>query len=542
MLPIRFENARIWTADPACPEADTMVVEGERIAWVGSAADLPAAYAGQACRAVDLQGRRVIPGFVDAHTHVVMLADFAQKISALPPAVHSIEELVSAVAERRAQDGPDGWIQGWGYDEALLQERRSPTRWDLDRGCADAPVSILRTCGHIRCVNSRALELAGITRDTPDPEGGQIERDENGEPTGVLKETARDLINPYIPVTDEDQSVQNLVDLGALLASQGIVAATDMCTLDDVDALPLLRRAARAGMPQDIASYMLWDYVRDDPGYAISADAADRSQQAFLAGIKVLSDGSVSGKTAWFYDPFLDTDPNVPDACGFPTCTDENLEAAIAFCRRTGCQISVHAMGTRAIDRAAQMLAAEPWEGTGEAPFARIEHVTAPSESAVDTFVKTGIGVVTQPIFPYAEIGTYRTNLGDARTSATYPLRTMVDAGARLCISTDAPATSWATPSDPFPNIKSAVTRTAYDGYCFGASEAISIEEALALYTREGARMVGFEGLGMLRPGYKASFTVLDRDLLSVDPEQIDQVKVEQTYIRGKLVFDRAEA
>ena len=189
----RFEHGRFWTANPSQPEADTMIVnEQGRIAWIGQATELPEIYTGSACRTVNLEGARVIPGFVDAHMHAVMLANFAPQISALPPAVNSIEDLVNAIAARRAQQGSDAWVEGWGYDEGLFAEKRSPTRWDLDRGCADAPVCIMRTCGHIRCVNSRALELAGITRDTPDPAGGEIERDANGEPTGVLKETARE--------------------------------------------------------------------------------------------------------------------------------------------------------------------------------------------------------------------------------------------------------------------------------------------------------------------------------------------------------------
>ena len=383
--------------------------------------------------------------------HALMLAGFTGQISALPPAVTSIAELTEAVRAKRAEQGPDAWVQGWGYDEALLAERRSPTRWDLDAGCDDAPVCILRTCGHIRCVNSRALELAGITRDTPDPAGGQIERDADGEPTGVLKENARDLVNRLIPHASREDDVANLLALGRLMASQGIVAATDMCTLDGTDAVPVIEAAVKAGFAQDIASYVLWGYVKDDPSYTIAPERRDRGAQAFCAGIKLLTDGSVSGRTAWFDVPYRGAEGDEEAACGFPTCTDEELEGAIAFCRENRCQLSLHAMGTRAIDRAVGRLAQEePWSD-GSWPYARVEHVTAPSPSAVETFARTGIAVVTQPIFPYAEIGTYRANLGDERTRACYPLRSLLDAGVTMCISTDAPATSWAVPVRPLP-------------------------------------------------------------------------------------------
>ena len=174
-----YINGKIFTSDRENLHAEAMTVENGRITWVGAQADLPA---GPYDETVDLQGRRVLPGFVDAHEHPVMLADFSKKISSLPPKVNSIEELKQAIRDVREQQGPGKWIEGWGYDEGKLAEKRSPTRYDLDEGCSDSPVSIIRTCGHIRCVNSKALEMAGITKDTPDPQGGQIDRDENGEP------------------------------------------------------------------------------------------------------------------------------------------------------------------------------------------------------------------------------------------------------------------------------------------------------------------------------------------------------------------------
>lgn len=540
LTPTRYVNARVFTSDPDLPEANAFAInETGHIAWVGNRDSMPASLYGDTWTEVDLKGARVIPGFVDAHMHAVMLANFAPQISALPPAVNSIAELIDAIKQRRAEQGPDRWIEGWGYDEALLAEKRSPTRWDLDAASPDAPVCIMRTCGHIRCVNSRALELAGITRDTPDPAGGVIERDATGEPTGVLKETARDLVTPVIPKPTEDTVVHNLVRLGELLASQGIVAITDMCSVDGTDTLPVLRAAARSGLAQDTAAYMLWDYIKDDPeSFELDADETNRNEQVFAAGIKVLTDGSVSGKTAWFYEPFCTAGDEEPTA-GLATCADEDIANAIAYCCAHGCQLSLHAMGTRAIDRVAKMLDnAGLWDAKG-APAARVEHVTAPSDAAIKTFARLGIPVVTQPIFPYAEIGAYRANLGDERTCRCYPLRSMVDAGVRVCLSTDAPATSWAVPSDPFPNLKSAVTRHAYNGFDFGASERLGIEEALERYTREAARAVGFTNLGIIRPGYWGSFAVLDRDILSIPASHIDQVQVDATFIRGRKAYDR---
>lgn len=221
-----YENGKIFTSDKENLYGEAMLVEDGFIRKVGKAEEIEK-LASQDCQRVDLQGHRVIPGFIDAHMHPMMLADYSRQISALPPKIHSIEELIQAIREKREEQGPGKWCLGWGYDEGKFAERRSINRWDLDKGCSDSPVSIIRTCGHIRCVNSKALEIAGIDRNTPDPEGGEIERDENGEPTGVLKENARNLVTPFMPVSEKEEAVENLVELGKLLTSQGIVAVTE---------------------------------------------------------------------------------------------------------------------------------------------------------------------------------------------------------------------------------------------------------------------------------------------------------------------------
>ncbi len=534
-------NANVFTADEENPHADAFIVEDGRISWIGAEADAPACDLPR----LDANGARVIPGFVDAHMHPVMLAEMNTQIAALPPAVHSIEELVAAVAERRAADGFDperDWIEGWGYDEAKFAEHRSPTRWDLDRGCSDAPVCILRACAHVRCVNSKALELAGITRDTPDPDGGVIERDENGEPTGVLRENARNLVTAVMPETSTEETAQQLVELGRLLSSQGIVAVTDMGALDDTDNMPIIKRAIELGFEQEVGVYYMWDHWMDKPGFDVTPADMDRGNQAFVCGLKLIGDGSISGQTAWMDEPFLKPDGTPrddADACGLPVCSDKETTTAIEFCKAHHCQLSLHAMGGRAIERMLDFVEdEEPWTD-GDAPYLRFEHVTLPSERSVQRVVEKGIGIASQPIFPYAEIEAYLGNLGHERTRRCYAYRSLLDAGVRLCFSTDAPATSWAVPSDPFPCIKGAVTRHAYEGTDFGEDEAVDVETAVALYTREAARMAGFEGLGVLKPGAKGSFAVLDRDIFSVPADEIDQVRVQATYVRGTCVYER---
>lgn len=530
-----FINGKIFTADESCPGADSMVTGEGKILWIGRREYMPAEYKNDGCPVTDLQGKRVIPGFVDAHMHPVMLADFRKKITVMPPEINSIEELTEAVRKRRAQQKAGEWIEGWGYDEQGLLEKRSPTRYDLDRGCSDSPVSIMRTCAHIRCVNSMALKLAGIDRNTPDPPGGQIERDENGEPTGVLKENARNLIAPLLPQESFENHVQNLLELGDVLTSQGITTICDMGNLDGSDNIPIYEAAARKGFCQRVGVYYMWDFFADDKTFHIPEERYSRDRQIFAAGLKLIGDGSISGRTAWMNRPYLGTE----DEYGISVCSDHLMESAITFCKEHHCQLSMHAMGARTISRMVDRACKEtPWT-TGGIPYVRVEHVTDPPQESMENAARHGISFVSQPIFPYAESKSYLINLGGEWLRQCYPYKDMLNMGVCLGFSTDAPATFWADPSDPFPGLKLAVTRTAADGTDCGKDQKIDIATAITLYTRGAALAAGFPLTGMLAPGYQADFAILSDDILEIPAEDIDKVKVVQTYAGGRCVYQR---
>lgn len=528
-----FINGKIYTADDRMPYAEAMTCEDGRILRIGKMEDLPE----EKGEVTDLGGRRVIPGFVDAHMHPVLLADFRKKITVMPPDICSIDELVQAIRERRGRQKAGQWVEGWGYDEQGFLEKRSPNRYDLDRGCSDAPVSLMRNCAHIRCVNSMALKLAGIDRNTPDPPGGEIERDETGEPTGILKENASSLIAPYIPLESQDQKTKNLLELGELLSSQGITAICDMGNLDNSDNFPIYQAAAERGFCQKVGIYYMWSFLWQDADFQIPSELLDRNRQIFAAGLKLIGDGSISGRTAWLSESYQGT----VEEYGISVCPDDLLESAVAFCKKHRCQLSMHAMGGRAIDRMVERAVREdPWTAK-EVPYVRIEHVTEPSEESMEQAAQHGISFVTQPIFPYAESASYLANLGAERLKTCYPVKKILDKGVLLGFSTDAPATFWSVPSDPFPGLKLAVTRKAADGSDCGKENGIDMETAVKLYTIGAAKAAGFPDIGMLAEGYHADFAVLDRDLLEVDPSQIDQVKVEETYVDGRCIYHRAE-
>ena len=527
---VLYKNGKIFSSDDNLPHAQAMAVKDGKIAWVGQDKD---ADESQALKIVDLAGRRILPGFVDSHMHAIMLADCCQQISALPPAVSSIDDLVSEIQKVRASQQAGQWIQGWGYDEGKLKEHTAPNRYDLDRGCSDSPVIVKRTCGHVCAVNGKALEMAGVTADTPDPEGGKIGRFENGEPNGILYENGRNVLNHILSEKTEEDMASDLLALDKILLSQGVTTGADMGEFTACDYKNIFGIAIERGMKVKVAAYYMWDSVKDKKDFTITEEDMDPSRQFRIAGIKLIGDGSVSGRTAWCDRPYLGNN----EEYGMPVCSEQDIEDAIAFCKEHKCQLSIHAMGAKTIDRAiAHTWQQKPWI-SGSAPYVRLEHVAMPTDDATAKAAQSGIAFVTQPIFLYAEIESYLTNMGLERTQENYPVSDWIKSGVRIAFSTDAPATAWAEPSNPFACLKGAVTRKAWDGTDCGQRHRVDIETAIKLYTAKSAPMLGFEDVGMLKEGYSADFIVLDRDILAIASDDIDKVRVEETYINGEMVY-----
>ncbi|MFZ7944121.1 MULTISPECIES: amidohydrolase [Bacillaceae] len=524
-----FINGRIFTSNFEQPYASAMVVNDGRIEWVGEQPEI----AEMEGERVDLQGRRVLPGFIDAHLHPLYLANATKQIACTAPLVHSIEELLEEIRKQRAQQTPEEWVEGWGYDEGKLSEGRAPNRWDLDQACADAPVVVTRTCAHIISVNSKALEIAAITKDTPNPPGGQIDRDESGEPTGIFRESARHLVLNKMPQVSLEDNAAILAELSPNLLAHGITAITDLMGLHKpIDYVEMYNEARDKGLKQRTVLYYIWEELQGQS--LLTKERTDREQPVHIGGIKLFSDGSVSGRTAWVNPPFLGGDENY----GIATTSKEELLAAAEAAEQHGVQLVVHAMGEQAIDLIVDTFyGRKMWLTDG--PSVRIEHAAMPTSQAIERAAETGIAFVTQPIFLFAEIESYLNNLGTERTKQTYPVKTFLDAGIKVAFSSDAPATAWADPVDPFVAIKSAVTRIAYDGTDTGQEQRIDAATAIELYTRGAQEVTRIPGVGQLKPGFHADFIVLNEDILQVSSEDIDQVHVLETYMSGKIVFKK---
>jgi predicted amidohydrolase YtcJ len=524
-----FVNGKIFTSNIDHSYANAMIVSDGRIEWIGDCDELPAVEGER----VDLLGRRVLPGLIDAHMHPLLLANASRQIACTVPLVRSIADLKQQILNKRAQQLPEDWIEGWGYDEGKLLDGRAPNRWDLDEACPDAPVVVTRSCVHIVSANSKALELAGITKDTPDPPGGQIDKDDNGEPTGILRESARHLVLNKLPQATLNDNASLLAELSSHLLAYGITAITELMALHKpIDYLEMYKEARKKGLSQRTVLYYIWEELKEQS--CLTEENTNRKHPIHIGGVKLFADGSVSGRTAWVDPPFLGDGENY----GIATTTEEELLVAAEEAKRNGVQLVVHAMGEQAIDLIVDTFyGKEMWLEDG--PSIRIEHAAMPTRRAIERSAEMGIAFVPQPIFLFAEIESYLNNLGPKRTRQTYPIKSFFDAGIKVAFSSDAPATAWSDPANPFVAMKSAVTRTAHDGTDTGQDQRVDVKTAIELYTRRAQEVTLIPDIGQLKLGYHADFIVLNEDILAVRPEDIDKVYVVETYMGGELVYKK---
>jgi predicted amidohydrolase YtcJ len=475
---------------------------------------------------VDLDGRTVVPGFIDAHAHIWKIGHLLTTLLDLRP-VSSIQALLQAVRERDAQLPRGEWLQGRGFNEAALAEGRRPTRHDLDRGVPNRPAVLTRTCGHISVANSAALKLAGVTAQTQAPVGGVIERDAQGEPNGILHETAQGLITRVLPrptASDYERMIRAALEHQLSL---GITSSSDCgvipelldvyLELDRKNALPArilvmpLRRVDGRNDPVPLPHKHVSDKLRVDT-------------------VKFLADGGLSGATA-----ALSVRYRHQDTQGTLRFDEQDLRALCQESHNQGWRIATHAIGDVAIDQVLDI-----YENLGPHPSGlahRIEHFGLPSEAQLKRAARIGVISAPQSIF-IRELGKNFLDLvPDAFLPRTYPIRGMLDVGLTVALSSDAPVVD---DDSPLAGMRAAITRRTKEGAAIAPEQAISAREALRAYTMGGAMASGDEAnRGSLRPGKWADLAVLSADPLTSDPAALTDIRVDMTFLDGKRVYQR---
>jgi hypothetical protein len=527
-----FLNGDIYTGSgagspqPAQHRAQALAVSHGKIIAVGSNADVEK-LKGPNTRVVDLGGHFVMPGFNDAHVHLSS-AGF-EKLNVDLVGSKSLDEMRQRIATRVKSAAPGEWIKGEGWDHTLWAEQKTPMRQDIDSVTADHPAIFTRVDGHIAVANTAALKAAGITAQTPAPQGGKIDHDEKGEPTGILRETAMGLVQSKIPAPSPAQRRKALELALEDAARSGITSAQDFSDWQDFLMYEQLEKEGKLTLR--IAEWLPFDLpVERLKQMRAHHPASDPMLHTTM--LKGFMDGSLGSRTAAMLAPYSDD----PKNSGIPRYEQEKLNSMAVERAKAGFQLGFHAIGDRGTHMALEAFALAEKESPKRDFRFRIEHAQVVAPEDFQKFKQLGVIASMQPNHLLTDMTWAEAHIGPERAKYSYAWKTFLDEGVPLAFGTDYPV----EPITPFRGVYCAVTRKNEAGTKeYFPGQKLNIDQAIAAYTT-GAAYAEFaeHEKGVLAPGMLADFVVLDRDITKVDPPEILKTKVLRTVVGGKTVYE----
>ena len=538
-----FYGGQILAMNPTGDRWQAVAVLRRAVAAVGGSEEIKR-LAGPRTEMVNLKGKTMLPGFYDAHGHFpnpgLAAVHYANCNSPPMGPAERIDDIVDALREKAAAAPGGEWVLGRGYDDSLLADMRHPTRFDLDRVSAERPVLIQHTSGHFAVANTRALTLAGITRDTPDPQGGIIRRDGGtGEPNGVLEETAMHRVRRLIPPFDEAQWTEGLRHAVSDYASRGVTTVV-VAGCDRVG-LARQRKAIADGTLTLRLVCMTGKGAPGKPSIQETSGLVTGFGNAMLrlGAVKMFQDGSIQGYTGYLSKPYHTPFMGNPDYRGYPRHSREELAQMVEEAHRAGSQIAVHGNGDAAIDDILhayeQALSRYPRADARH----RIEHCQMAREDQLDRMQELGVtpSFFVQHTFYWGDRHR-RLFMGPDRANRMSPLRSALERGVRFTIHNDSPVTS----INPLFSVWSAVNRLSRSGRCIGEAQRIPVTEALRSVTADAAwQNFEEEVKGSIEVGKLADFVILDANPLDANPEMIKDIEILETVVGGNSVFHMQE-
>lgn len=531
-------NARIisMTSDEG---ATALAVAGDRVMAVGSEAEL-GAQAGPGTVVEDLHGAIVLPGLIDAHNHLLMTGQILRQIQLYD--CRSIEQILERVREVAAHTPPGSWILGRGWDESLLEEHRHPTRHDLDRVSPDHPVVLHRVWNRL-VANSRAIERAGVSRETPDPPADQpyaggFERDATGEPTGLFRDRAKELITSAVPQPTQAELVEAIQTACREYNRLGIIAVSEPGL--SPEQMRAFHEAALQGVltVRTAMSIAGWGFgaQRDDALIegrlaGIGVMGGFGNDLLWIDGVKLMPDGGVGDRTARLYEPYA----GEPDNHGSWTVPPDELASHIQWAHEHGYAMDIHTCGDEAQDVAVMAFARAQETAPNPRLRHRVHHAYLPTEQALVLMAKHQIPAVVSNPFLWSLGESYRASIGDERAARMMPMRTYLNRGVPLAGSSDSPVAS----HNPWIGIASAISRTTVNGTVLGPQERLTADEALRMYLTGGAFVLNRQGsLGIITAGALADLVVLDADPRTLQPDELMAIEARATMTGGRWVHD----
>lgn len=517
----------IMTMVPDRPQASAVAIGQGKILAVGSDAEVRA-LAGPGTRVIELVGRGVTPGLVDGHAHLIGLGQALESVSLR--GVDSEQAAAAAVAQAAVGRAPGEWITGRGWDQNLWSPQRFPTRASLDAAVPAHPVAVRRVDGHALWANGRALALAGITRDTADPDGGRIMRDAGGAPTGVLVDTAMDLVERHIP-PPTDAVRERRIRAAAQVAVQAGLTGVHEMGIDDATVAVYRKLAAAGALPLRVYAFLSYEpaLIETLPSRAPIVDEGDGFFS--LRAIKVYADGALGSRGAALLAPYSDE----PGSHGLMITSPDALTAMAHAAAAAGWQLGTHAIGDRAnravLDAYEAAIGAHP----GKDLRFRVEHAQVVAAEDIPRFGSLGVIASMQPTHATSDMPWAEARVGAARIGGAYAWRKILAAGGRIVAGSDFPVEE----VPPLLGLHAAVTRQDIHGKPPGGwypAERLSLEEAVRIFTSEAAYASFSEHRrGRIAPGQDADITVFGQPL--TPGMELLEAGIDMTIVAGRVVF-----
>jgi predicted amidohydrolase YtcJ len=528
-------GALVWTGDTAQPAAEAVAVWGERIVEVGTRAEVDA-WRGSQTKVIDARGRRVVPGFNDSHVHFLTGGKQLESVDLRGAA--SGDEMARRIGEHAKKLPRGEWVTGGNWDDQAWTNTTLPTRALIDAAAAQTPVFVTRYDGHMALANSIALRLAQITAETPDPEGGRIERGADGEPTGILRESAMGLVERVIPSATSAQRMRYARAGLRHAASLGVTSMQAMsCSYEEL--ATLVELAQQGELTARVYAAPLITTWQDQARLGIRR--AFGSHALRIGALKGFADGSLGSRTAYFFEPYTDE----PGNSGMLTAEMQPIASMLermVGADAAGLQLCIHGIGDRGISEVLDLFAqVEKANGRRDRRL-RIEHSQHVAPKDFARYRQLGVIASVQPFHAIDDGRWADGRIGPDRAKTTYAFRTFLDSGVRLALGTDWPV----APLDPVLTIYAAATRATLDGRRndgWVPEQKITVEEAVRAYTA-GSAYAEFQDAekGTLTVGKLADLVILERDIFEIDPRAIRDVKVDATIVGGRVVWEREGA
>ena len=539
-----YHNGTIITMEGEAAKATSVAVKDGKILAV-SETSLVAPHQGDSTTVIDLQGKTLLPGFIDAHSHISLgMILLGQANISSPPVstVNNISDILQKLKTHQEINNIDKgeWIIGWGYDPDLLDEKRHPTKLDLDETFPDNPVFLMHVSGHMAVINSTALAKVGIDETTKNPDGGMIVRlPDSNEPSGLVQETAVYAVRKGLPLPSPEQLMVLLEEVQNLYASHGVTTAQDGFT--DYKTYQLLQKAAAIGKlkldVEVLAGFLELKQFLTNHGQ----DFGKRNNRLRLAGVKVVSDGSPQGKTAFFSKPYLTEVPGCAHDCkGFPNLTKEQMAGVMKQCYESGIQLYTHANGDGAIDLFldTHQSVIDSMASVPDDLRSVIIHSQFVRPDQLELYKKHKMipAYFSNHAFFWGD--THLNNLGEERASFLSPLKASMDMEIVCTNHTDFPI----TPIDQLLLLGTAVNRTTRSGITLGKDQQLTPYEGLKTITINSAYQHKQEDLkGSIKVGKLADFVILAENPLTVAADKIKDISVVETIKEGVTIFNRVQ-